>query len=121
MDETIIEVAPKMTRKTLDALKKMTLRYNSDEDVLYLKDDNNVPAVSYDWNGEIWVRFEPVSRKVIGLEIEDFESAFIRKHPKFAKTWKTVKLSFNRKGKPIDENNASRSFVALLVSFFEEE
>lgn len=120
MDETIIEEAPKMTRKTLDTLKKLSLRYNPDEDVLYLKDDGNIPAVSHDWNGEIWIRFEPVSRKIIGLEIEDFESVFVRKHPEVAKAWKTVKLSLNRKGTATDENDVCRSFITLLLSFFEE-
>ncbi|HEY93817.1 MAG TPA: hypothetical protein G4O15_02610 [Dehalococcoidia bacterium] len=120
MGKTIIEVTPKFTENTVGNLEKLIPVYNADEDVLCIKPKESVPAVSYDWGGEIWIRFEPESKEVVGIEIENFESVFIKKHPEVAKVWKAAKPFCNQKKTRVKEDSICESFIKILLSFLDE-
>jgi len=49
------------------------------------------PAVSIDCDGEFWIRVDPSTGEIVGLEIEDFESVFLKKHPELQRTWQEAK------------------------------
>lgn len=121
MDKTIIEKTPKFTESTLKNLEKLIPLYDSDEDMFFLIPENPVPAISYDWEGEIWIRFDPTTREVLGLEIENFEAVFLIKYPEVAKVWKAVKPFCTRKKTRVKEDeNICESFIRVLLSFFDD-
>ena len=49
-------------------------------DSLLVLFQENRPASSLDVDGELWVRYDPESGDVIGVEIEDFEQFFLEKY-----------------------------------------
>ena len=69
---------------TMNNIKTFTPVYHDDEDTFFLRPEKPHPATSVDWNGEIWVRIDPTNGEVVGLEIEDFEMVFLKKHPEIA-------------------------------------
>ena len=49
------------------------LHYDKIADTLSIIIDlNNPPAISVDYGGEYWLRIDPATNKIIGLEIEAF-------------------------------------------------
>jgi len=91
MGKLIIEDSPQFNEKTIENLKSTTAVYNADEDTFFIRPEIPRPAVSYDFAGELWIRFDPTTKEIIGLEIENFESVFLKQHPEIAKVWKTAK------------------------------
>jgi len=120
MERAIIEDTPQFNEQSLKNLISSVPIYHPDEDTFFIHPENPSPAVSYDWEGEIWIRFDPKTKEVVGLEIENFESIFIKKHPEVAKIWKEIKsLCIHKKTKAIDEN-LYESFIRILLNFFTE-
>jgi uncharacterized protein YuzE len=60
--------------------------YNKKSDILSMHSKENRPAVSVDLAGEIWVRIDPQTGEITGIEIEDFKNIFLKKHPEIAKS-----------------------------------
>jgi uncharacterized protein YuzE len=60
--------------------------YDKESDILSMNSKENRPAVSVDLAGEIWVRIDPQTGEITGIEIEDFKSVFLKKHPEIAKS-----------------------------------
>jgi hypothetical protein len=79
----------------LETLKKnmqsFTPLYLQDVDTLILQLEEPVPAISVDCNGDLYLRINPETMEIVGIEIEDFEDYFIVKYPAFAPIWKDVK------------------------------
>jgi uncharacterized protein YuzE len=120
MGKLIVEDHPRFDEKTIENLTTTTAVYNSDEDTLFIRPETARPAVSYDLNGELWIRFDPATKEIIGLEIENFESVFLKKHPEIAKVWKTVKPHCAHKKTRIADDEICTSFLRILLSFFNE-
>ncbi len=57
----------------------MEIIYNKEADSLMILWAENRPAVSKDVDGEFWLRVDPKTNEIIGIEIEDFKS-FIKRH-----------------------------------------
>ncbi len=76
---------------TLDNLMGFCMVYHEDEDILFLRPVKPLPGTSVDWNGEIWIRVSMESGEIIGLEIDEFESVFIKRHPELEKAWREIK------------------------------
>ena len=120
MGKLIIEDHPRFDEKTIENLKSTIAVYNSDEDTLFIRPEIHRPAVSYDLNGEMWIRFDPATKEIIGLEIEHFESVFLKKHPEAAKVWKTAKPHCTHKKTRITDDEICASFLRTILSFFSE-
>ena len=120
MGKVIVEDHPRFDEKTIENLKSTIASYNSDEDTLFIRPEIPRPAVSYDLNGELWIRFDPATKEIIGLEIENFESVFLKKHPEAAKVWKTAKPHCTHKKTQIADDEICTSFLRILLSFFNE-
>jgi len=88
---------------TLDRMKAFHLVYHDGEDVLFLQPDMPRPATSFDLEGEIWIRLDPETSEIVGLEIEDFEAIFLRKHPEVAQAWVEVKPLCHRNFRKMKE------------------
>jgi len=66
----------------------LTLHYDAERDTLVIHVGEPRPAISYDINGEVWIRFVPATREVVGIEIEDFQRHFLKQHPDIAAVWR---------------------------------
>jgi uncharacterized protein YuzE len=93
--------------------------YHSKEDTLFLRPDKPRPATSFDLNGEVWVRIDPENGEIVGLEIEDFESFFLKKHPEIATVWKEVKPWISR-GKKEKQELFQLIISDFLLTFLKE-
>ena len=61
-------------------------------DSLLVLFQENRPASSLDVDGELWVRYDPESGDVIGVEIDDFEQFFLEKYSMLGHGWATIKV-----------------------------
>jgi len=89
--------------------------YHDDEDSLFLRPEPPVPATSVDWNGEFWVRIKPGTGEIVGIEIENFESVFIKKYPAMALIWKQVKPSCKKKCPNKPEGSDWDAFMRIIL------
>lgn len=66
--------------------------YDRKRDVLYIcqRSAQHEPAVSLDIDGDFWLRIDPKTGDVVGIEIEDFRTIFLEKFPEVAHIWKQV-------------------------------
>lgn len=76
---------------TVDNTIRFCVVYHDDEDTLFLRPERALPATSVDWNGEIWVRVNVKTREIVGLEIDELESVFLKRHPELGKAWREIK------------------------------
>lgn len=70
----------------------LEIDYDKTTDILSVYRVERKPAVSFDVNGEIWLRFIPASGEVVGLEIEDFKRFFLKHHPQLLMSGRTLSL-----------------------------
>lgn len=54
--------------------------YNAKRDILFLQVKNPPPAISFDCKGLFWVRVNPLTGEVVGIEIEDYRKVFLKKY-----------------------------------------
>jgi uncharacterized protein YuzE len=74
---------------TGDNILDFDVFYDEKSDILSMQSKENRSAVSVDLSGEFWVRIDPQTGEIIGLEIEDFKNIFLKKHPEIAKSKNT--------------------------------
>lgn len=103
---------------TLDRIRTFQLVYHDDEDVLFLQPDTPRPATSFDLEGKVWVRVDPETGEVVGLEIEDYEAVFLKRYPEIAQAWAEAKPSCRRKKRGKDRDTTWESFLLIMVNFF---
>ncbi len=105
-----------LNHETISNMLSYSCIYHEDEDVLFISPENPKPATSFDWNGEIWLRIDPQTEEIIGIEIENFEKVFIKKHPELDQVWRTVKSSCKHKTKRTNDNTWE-SFIRIVLEF----
>jgi hypothetical protein len=93
--------------------------YHDDEDTLFLRPQEPRPAVSYDWDGEVWLRLNPYNGEIVGFEIDDFESVFLQKYPEIANAWKEVKPLCHRKKKSLPQETNWEAFLIIILEFLQ--
>ena len=120
MERFVVEDSPQFNEKSIQNLKSTTAVYNSDEDTFFIRPEIPRPAVSYDFGGELWIRYDPTTKEIIGIEIENFESIFLKKYPEVAKVWKTAKPHCNYKRTRVIDDEICESFIQILLNFFKE-
>ena len=115
MDSTMNKVDfPEIKFNTVENLQTYKLVYRKDMDVCYLRSEPNQPATSYDLNGLVWLRIDIATGDIVGIQIDDFESVFLKKYPKLAKAWKEAKplyaLKSNKRG-----DNSKGPFMLIII------
>jgi len=120
MESRIIETSPQISVETMKHLVESVPVYHSDEDAFFIRPDEPRPAVSYDWEGEVWVRFDPITQDIVGIEIENFESVFLKKHPELAVAWKEVRPYCMQKKTRSANEDACELFIRILLELFSE-
>ena len=114
--EGIAPIQPDLT--TLDNVRSFTPEYDAETDTLFLSPDNPRVATSVDCAGELWIRVDPESGEIVGVEIEDFEGVFIKNHPDVAAAWRKVRpRSLIRKTKVAKADSFPATLVAFLRGF----
>ncbi|MGI8551628.1 MAG: DUF2283 domain-containing protein [Dehalococcoidia bacterium] len=63
------------------------LSYDTEGDILSVYFGSPRPATSLDLGGELWVRMDPLTGEVCGIEIEDFAAVYLKKHPDSHVIW----------------------------------
>lgn len=114
--------APKIDLSALtpDKMKAFHLVYHDDEDVLFVRREKPQRAAAFDLEGELWIRFDPETGEIVGLEIDDFEAIFLKRHPELAEAWKEAKPLCGRKSKNKDMDRTRESFLLIILDFFLE-
>lgn len=104
---------------TMNNIKSFTPVYHKDEDTFFLRPEKPRPATSVDWDGEFWLRVDPESGEVVGLEIEDFETVFLKKHPELASAWKEAKPLCHRKMSHGYVETTWEAFLRIILEFLQ--
>ena len=79
MEKEIIQ--RKIKWSTMKNLLHFKVSYDEDADTLVLKSTKNKPAISIDCDGDYWIRIDPKTGEILGVEIEAFKAVFLVKHP----------------------------------------
>ena len=122
-------IAPEVPNIDFSSLKNMndfTVVYHRDTDTLVIRPIKPRQATLIDWNGELWVRVDPTTGEVIGIEVEDFVSFFLKKYPEIINPWYEVMsrrhpiriLKARSTRKHEDEEVSSESLLSIVFSFF---
>ena len=109
--------SPEIDFDTLDNIKDFDLTYHEDEDTLFIRPERPRSATSIDWDGEIWVRVDITTGEIVGLEIDDFEGVFLKKHPDLASAWKDAKPLTHRRKASKPSNISWESFLQIILDF----
>jgi uncharacterized protein YuzE len=78
MDEELTKV--EINWDTLENILKYEAIYDKKSDTLLIQAHNSRPAVSVDCDGKYWVRVDPQTGEILGIEIEQFRRVFLKKH-----------------------------------------
>ena len=70
---------------TLDNLLGYSCSYDKRTDTLLIQTNEKRPAVSVDCDGDLWMRVDPETGEILGVEIEDFKKIFLKKYAKIFK------------------------------------
>jgi uncharacterized protein YuzE len=98
---------------TLPNVRDFVLEYDTKFDTLHLVSRSTRPAVSVDCAGELWVRVDVSNGDIVGVEIEDFEAVFLRKHPEVAPAWDSLRSKL-----PSRHRSAQASSFPLVIAEF---
>jgi uncharacterized protein YuzE len=108
---------PEIDFRSLQNAKTFKCVYYEDEDVLFIRPSEPRPATSIDWEGEIWIRVDISTGEIVGLEIDDFEAVFLKKHPELAVAWSEVKPLNRCKKNRRSSDILWESFLQIILSF----
>ncbi len=89
-DRRTITQEPGQPRFKLPDPERLHASYDAKYDTLFVSVEPPVPAVSYKVD-DAWVRVVRETVEVVGYELEDFERAFLPKHPGIASIWKQAR------------------------------
>lgn len=63
------------------------VRHNEADDRLNIHLGTPRPGVSVDFEDNVWLRIDPGTGEVVGIEIEDFTCAFLVRYPRLRASW----------------------------------
>jgi hypothetical protein len=70
-----------------ELLLQFKVHYQKKYDTLQLRLEPARQAVNVDVAGEFWLRVDPETKEIVGVEIEDFTRGFLVRYPAFAPLW----------------------------------
>jgi hypothetical protein len=119
MGRTVEQMPFEINFDSFRTVVNFTPVYHGEEDTFLLRPKEPSPAVSFDWNGEVWLRLNPNNGEIVGFEIDDFESVFLKKHPELASAWKEVKPLCHRKKKTVPQETCWEAFLKIILEFLQ--
>jgi hypothetical protein len=101
---------------TIWKLKDCIPVYHPEQDTFFVRPVKPIAATSFDFGGELWLRLNPETGEIVGIEIENFESVFLKKYPALAKIWKDAKPHcVRRKIRTRDDESMCESFISIMI------
>jgi hypothetical protein len=94
--------------------------YHTGQDTFFIRPEKPLPATSFDWDGELWLRVNAQTGDIVGLEIDNFESVFLKKHPEVAKVWKEAKSHCIHKKIEMRDDDICESFLRMILEFLSD-
>ena len=70
----------KIDFSTINNIRSFVFNYDKEIDSLIIQTKIPMPCVSVDWDGDLWVRVNPHSGEIFGVEIEDYKEFFFKKY-----------------------------------------
>ena len=107
LDDSIMDIPP--LNWDTEAINSFARSYDKQRDILFIYKTPKRPAVSFDVGGHFWIRIDPVSGEVLGLEFEDFEQVFLARYPELRLGWEKIKPRI------IKRNNGVAEYLRLLL------
>ena len=98
-----------------EILGDFTHSYDKQRDTLFAYQSPKRPAVSLDVGGHLWIRFDPETSEVVGLEIENFEQVFLVKYPELRIGWEKVKPRIIK----VKHGSSVEEYLRLLLMLVE--
>ncbi len=117
MGRTVRELDFKIDFNTINNLTNCVPVYHAEEDTFFLRPQEPSLATSFDWDGDVWLRVDPETGEIVGIEIDDFESVFLKKYPQLEKAWKETKPLCHRKKKNKSEETCWEGFLRIILEF----
>lgn len=65
---------------------QVVISYDAEGDILSLDFVSPRLATSRDVD-DLWLRVDPLTHEVLGIEVEDFEGFYLRHHPELSEAW----------------------------------
>jgi hypothetical protein len=101
---------------TINNVLQFELVYHQREDTLFIRPHVPKPAISMDWEGEVWIRFDPKSGEILGFEINDFEHHFLKSHTTLASAWKEIKPMISKQKADGNRENFLKKLLEFILS-----
>ena len=114
-DNEIAEIPVPELRWNSEIIDTFVRSYDSERDILFAHTMPKRPAMAMDVGGHLWIRFDPETHEVIGIEIEDFERVFLVKYPELSLGWTEDKPKIT---KPLRNDVGSVSeYLRFLIMY----
>lgn len=96
---------------------RLTVNYEPSLDTLYVRPKSGaLPGISAYIADGIYVRYDPETAGVVGLQIEAFEKKFIHTYPEVREPWTAIRQQYQ---KPSKVSEVIDALLAILREFFE--
>lgn len=99
-----------------DVLAGFKLAYDRKYDTLFVRPEPPQSAISVAVTDQAWLRIDPDTLELVGVEIEDFARVFLENHPELLGGWEEWKLGGRSSGRP----NGPTAFLHLLGDLLEQ-
>lgn len=70
---------------------RFVVQYDKKADILYAHTPKPRRATSIDIDEEVWINVDLETGEIVGIQIDDFELVFLKKHPEVAAVWPGAK------------------------------
>jgi len=105
------------------SIKALEFSYDDEDDIAFVHVNKPRPAVSLDVAGDMWLRVNPDTDEVLGLEIHAFAKGFLIRHSKIAAfaadAMKAAERKFGADAREIHTNSKTlpefRDFLMYLL------
>jgi hypothetical protein len=106
--------------ETILNLKHLIPSYDKKFDTFFVTPISPIPAVSVDWDGELWIRVTSKG-EIVGLEVDNFEKVFLAKYPEVKLAWKGFKrICLDNEVKLTRKDDVCEMFLRILLNFISD-
>ena len=102
-----------MLKLTAESAASFELSYDVQMDVLYVRSEPPPPALSLPVGQCIWLRYDPETLEIVGMEVEAFEKTFLVQNPDLNDGWEQLKPRITR---PLLLSDDPHALIATLLA-----
>ena len=82
MDKDTI-VKDKINYKSIDNMFVFITKYDKESDTLTFRPKKAEPSVSVNFNDDFWVRVNPETNNIVGIDVENYKTYFSKKYHEY--------------------------------------